>query len=126
MYLTLAALLLAAPYAKAQESNVDLTADANIAQTSTKNAKAKHFGMGLLKGLPAVIQLGAGVYIVGLATKDLFDRDRETEKKLYAAVCMAIFVPALFYTGWRLGKSSTDSFKQAFSKTKKNTEATQK
>ena len=56
-YFTLAALLIAAPCVKAEDTNVEAQEETQKTETITKKARAKHFGVGLVKATACLGQL---------------------------------------------------------------------
>ena len=116
-YLTLAAMLMAAPFVKAVDTNVDAQQETQKAETISKKTRAKHFGAGLVK---ATACLGQLYCLLPLLRKCQYDFKYATNYKCEpirserANICAfgGVVGASLIYGSFLTGKSALQSFKQ--------------
>ena len=151
-YLTLAALLMAAPCVFAQDTQINAQANVEVNDKTKKDAvttasRAKHFGAGAAKGafgIAQILGLAAIAYCcykvidehehrelikINRRTKEEISRRPVPPNRMFQSAIGAVALAAAttqLYGMYKVFGSSWQSFKQAFAKTNKNNEASQK
>lgn len=140
-YLILATLLMAAPCARAHDSNVQVQEATQKSEPITKTTRAKHFGAGIAKLTATGAQI-LSMGLLGLLCCRMFDNASaklqidlkvpfliikektpgQTERLEQAATCFlgGIAGASLLYATCKTGSGAWQSFKQAFARSKKS------